>query len=422
MNIPGKDHLTYLANIIAIARADQKIQKVEDTAIDEIRVQIGAKKSDVNAAYKLVEREYHRAVPVDGFAFQVMNLSDMLYVAMIDGDWNPAEEEIIRGFQKQIGVTDEQLDKLMLEAVQRSQAAQATISCPNCKTALNAGARFCSACGAAVAAVGSGATQMDMEIPPEGYVIEFCESTAAGFPAALEFAKASKGFQSCIRSKKTWYQASWPESEFTEVLKLANFLTGMRNRRCYQVGQARSWEEMFGCAWCVRERESAYRPIEYCFGKEESRLNPWGCKQARMDWAEWAPWMSYGSFSKSLMGFGPYEWTFDKERIRHELETNLFRFRNCPNLNFEFVEAIVEFLPTTVKVEGSDDWTYSRSYDERPGAILVREVNKTNDYTWSSEYYADGIRPKGFRVFVEVLTKAAAKVRRTDITPQLLTD
>lgn len=421
MNIPGKDHIVYLANLIAIGCADGKAEKIEDSAIDEIRVRIGAKKSDINSAYKLAAKGNYQVSIVNGFSFQVMNLSDMLYVALIDGDWNRAEEEIIRSVQKQIGVTDEQLDKLMHEAIQRSQTAQATATCPNCNTALSVGAKFCSACGAAVAAVGFGATQVDMEIPSEGYVIEFCESTAAGFPTALEFAKTSEGFQSCVRSKKTWYQASWPDSKFTEVLKLANLLTSMRNRRCYHVGRARSWDEMFGCAWCVRERELAYRPIEYCFGKEQNRINPWGCKQARMDWSDWAPWMSYGSFSKSLIGFGPYEWIFDKERIRHELETNLFRFRSCPHLNLAFAEAVVDLLPTPVKVDGSDDWTYSRTYDESPGAIVVRETNKSEGYTWSSEFYADGVRPKGFRVFVEVLTKAAAKVGRTDITPQLLT-
>lgn len=420
MDMSEQDCAQYLANIIGVARADQKIVGKEQSIIDEVRVRIGAKKSVLNAGQKLIDSGNYQIAPIGGFASQVMNLADMLYVAAIDGDFDHREEAIIRDFRQQIGITDDQLARLIRDAINKVQLSTGTASCPNCNAAISVDARFCASCGAAIAAMDKSAAQTDMQIRSDGYVIEFCESTAGGFPAALEFAKTSPAFQSCVRVRKTWYQAAWPNSQFAEVLKLANYLGGMRNRRCFQDGQERPWDEMFGCAWCVRSRETAYRPIEYCFGKDENRLNNWGCRQARMDWAEWAPWMSYGSFKKSLMGLGPYEWTFDKKRIRHELETALFRFRNCPYLNFEFIEATLEFLPDTVRVESSDDWTYSRTYDQKPGSILVREETHSGGLMWSSEYYADGVRPKGFRVFVDILTKAAEKTRRADVAPQAL--
>jgi len=83
-----------------------------------------------------------------------------------------------------------------------------------------------------------------------------------------------------------------------EVIKLAGLLSGLKNKKCYLDGEELDWDTLFGFVWCAGEREKAYRPIEYCFGKASKQLNPWGCIQAHMDWTEWANWFSYGRFEK----------------------------------------------------------------------------------------------------------------------------
>ena len=118
----------------------------------------------------------------------------------------------------------------------------------------------------------------------------------------------------------------------------AFILTGKRNRG----------GDVFGFTWCAAQRASAYRPIEYCFGKEENRLNPWGCKQARADWTEWSDWFCFGNWEKSGLLGKKVQWRFDKERIHHELATSLYRFRHCPHLKTKFIEAALKHLPEIV--------------------------------------------------------------------------
>jgi hypothetical protein len=133
-----------------------------------------------------------------------------------------------------------------------------------------------------------------------------------------------------------------------------------------------------------------------------------------MDWTGWAPWLSYGKFIPGRV------WEFDKARIRHELETNLYRFRHCPHLRFDFIDAVIKAIPDTVKVEGSMDWEFSRGYEQTPGSLKIVEKNDAFGFTTVREYYADGVRPKGVKALEKILRQALSEVRRQDITPGLL--
>jgi hypothetical protein len=193
-------------------------------------------------------------------------------------------------------------------------------------------------------------------------------------------------------------------------MALVEALSGMRNRRVYFDGVEKQWDEVFGFAWCAAQRATAYRPVEYCFGKEENRINPWGCKQAQMDWTGWAGWFSYGRWEKVGFIGKKVQWRFDKERIRHELATNLFRFRFCPYLRKELAEAVLRHLPDTVLPESDANWQYNRQYEEVPGAIKVVEEERSDGFLYKNEFWSDGVRPKGLRVLADILSKALADI------------
>ncbi|MFQ5913117.1 MAG: zinc ribbon domain-containing protein, partial [Nitrospinota bacterium] len=245
---------------------------------------------------------------------------------------------------------------------------------------------------------------------------EFAESTAASFPKALELAKATDGFQSCQKNKKTWYLATYPSGDLKESMPLVESLSGIRNRRVYIDGQEKPWDEVFGFAWCAAQRATAYRPVEYCFGKDENRLNPWGCKQARMDWTEWADWFCYGQWEKAGIFGGKALWRFDKERIRHELATNLFRYRFCPHLRTELSETILKHLPDAVSPDSDPNWGYHRQYEQVPGAIKVVEKETSRGFTYKNEFWADGVQPKGLRALADVLAKAFQELGGSSIS------
>lgn len=107
---------------------------------------------------------------------------------------------------------------------------------------------------------------------------------------------------------------------------------------------------------------------------------------------------------------------FDKQRIQHELATALYRFRFCPHMRPAMIEAVLRNLPEKVEVTSNGHWKYSRCYEEAPGAIKVIEKQGSGDFTYTSEYYSDGVRPVGLTVFNDILNKAIRESQCSDLS------
>lgn len=411
-----QEQLAYLANVICVSHADSSLSPKETAAIEEVRAAIGAKKPTLIAAKKAMQSGEYIPVKVGSFATQVSNAADMLYLAFVDGELDATERSMVTAFCKKVGLTQEQLNVMAKEAIARSDRTQLKELCPACNAELVLNSKFCPSCGKPVATEEAISEITDFQIPGEGYAIEFCESTAASFPDALKQAKESPAFASLVRNKKTWYFASWSSNSFEAVCRLAQVLGGIRNRKVYRNGKTEAWDELFGFISCAEERSIAYRPAEYCFGKDDNKLNPWGCKQAQMDWTDWSRWFSYGKFAKTGVLKSKYVWIFDKERIRHELMTNLHRYRYCPFIRMRLVDGILRYLPEQVDATSDKNWTYSRSYDESPGSIKIVEVKKEEGFTYKDEYFADGVRPKGLGVLKDMLTASFKDSQVSDVT------
>jgi len=418
MVLTEQDQVTYLANVIVVAHADSAISAKETAAIDEIRTAIGAKKATLNAALKAVQSGSYCPIKTGAFAVQVSNVADMLYMCFVDGELETTEKSVLTDFCRKVGLTQDQLNLMAKEAIARSDQTKLTIMCPTCSAEVGGDAKFCPKCGKAVSKTDPEPVQVAFQVPNTGYAIEFCESTAAGFPAALNNAKTAPSFTSITRNKKTWYLAGWPDESFEKVSQLAQLLGGIRNRKAYHTGKEVPWDELFGFAWCASERSSAYRPVEYCFGKNENHVNPWGCKQVQMDWTDWSRWFSYGQFRRTGILKGSNVWVFDKERIRHEVMTHLHRYRYCPHLRTGLVEAILRALPDQVEITANSPWKYSRSFEEVPGSIKIIEMEKDGGVEYKTEYHADGVRPKGLGSLEQVLKKAFADAGVTDVTAE----
>lgn len=392
----------FLANIAVVAYADGTLSASELGQLEAIRKEFKFKKSDYNSAIRLVQDGEYKLTPIGSFADQVKNLELILRVAYADDDLDKAESTLILKFCKLIGIHQDQLNRLRREVL--SSLKQQGKVCPSCGTESNSDSRFCPKCGASLSTADQD-VKVQLEIPKSGIAIEFAESTSASFPKALDIAKATEGYQTCMKGKKKWHLAFYPSGQIAEALPLAESLSYLRNRCVYIDGEEKQWDEIFGFAWCVSQRATAYRPVEYCFGKDENRLNPWGCKQSSMEWSEWANWFSYGKWDKTGLIGKKLQWKFDKKRIRHELETNLYRYRYCPFFKTKLSEAVLKHFPEIV-VPGSDpNWEFHYQYEETPGAVKVNP-KKSDSFVSSNELWADGVRPKGLVVFFNILTNA----------------
>jgi ribosomal protein L40E len=289
------EEVTLMANIIQVAHADGKLSGAEQALIEKARKELGIKKGDLTAAQKLIDSGSYVMKPVGSFSTQVRNLEYALRVAYTDGDLGALENDMITAFSAAIGLSQEQLERIKSEAI--TQASTADLWCTSCAAENPPDSQFCSKCGNALSVVKQ-EVQVKYEIPRSGITIEFAESTGASFPKALELAKKASDFQQCIKNKKAWFMANFASERITDATPLAEALSGLRNRSLFINGEEQQWDEVFAFIWCSSQRDLAYRPVEYCFGKDENRINPWGCKQARMEWTDWANWFCYGQWEK----------------------------------------------------------------------------------------------------------------------------
>ena len=417
MYLSEDDPTTYLANAIFVANADGGISPKLAGALQEIRVSLGLTKAAYELAAKRALSGAYTLKVVSTFAGQISNIADMLYLSSIDNVVSATKIDLIYKFSKSTGLSDEQVRTLTKDAINRRDLRSASEICPACHSQMNSDSRFCPKCGFALA----NANSSEFEIPAEGYAIEFCDSTSASFPSALSAAQKAHSFSSCQRNKKTWYLACWPEDEFREVIHVAGYLNWLKNKKCYLNKNELDWSELFGFVWCFGERDKAYRPDEYCFGKANNQLNPWGCIQAHMEWTVWARWFSYGRFEKQGLFHSTQVWIFDKDRIKHELMTQLQRFRYCPNLRMHLIEAVLKEFPDRVQVADEGPWRYNRANEETSGSIKVVELRKSSDYEFRNEYFADGVRPRGTQTLSEILARAFVAAGITDLQLSAIT-
>lgn len=404
----------YLANIIAVVRTDNVLSPKEERALADIKAELKVKKSDANKAEKLAYEPGFKPKVVGRYSEKIRNIEDMLYVAMSDATLDPSEKSLILDVAKDAGLQQPQVNVIIHEAKSRVRSMSAV--CPSCGSEVPGGSKFCPECGTsfseAVEVVG---TILEFDYPPNYISIEFAESTAASFPEALEAANKAPDFQSCDRNKKKWYLASWPKDRLPDSLALAGALSGIKNRKVLVDGKVEPWNDVFGFLWCFRERERAYRPVEYCFGIDDKCLNLWGCKRVGMNWTGYNnDWLSYGKYTNQTV-FG-----FDKKRIRHELESKLYDVRFCPALRLPLVDAIFELFPERVTISERSGWTYAESYQATPTSVKVTVRQATSYGEYASEFYSDRVKPVGFTVAIELLKEGLQRCRMPDVNLRLL--
>lgn len=405
--LDNEQKVRYLMNVIGLARSDNALSPKESDAIDLIQTTIGARKTELNKAYKMVEGENFSPEVIGAWSDQIKNLEHIIYVALIDGSIHANEKSYILSFAKQVRLSQDQLN-LIISDVKRFIASNTKdVKCPSCGAGFTASAKFCPDCGSNIVAMeASQSVSVSYDIPASGVTIEFAESSAANFGMAMKAMRSAPINGECTRAKKQWYMACWPKQKIADAFELINNLKGMRNRSVYVDGEERQWNDVFDFVYCANARKAAYRPNEYCFGIDEKRLNIWGCRKAGMDWNEWASWFGYGQYAKSGMLDRTVIFAFDKTRIRHEIELSLHSCQLCPHLRFDLIESVLKEFPEQVTPSQAGEWRYKRDFNENPGAIAVKETSRRGGMTFSDEYYSSGVAPSSVYVGLAILKRA----------------
>jgi rubrerythrin len=141
----------YLANIIKMAQTDGKMNAMSQGSLKAVCKKLQVDKKILKEAAGMVSRGGYRLMPVGRFSDKVMNLEDVLYVALVDGEFSEDEREEIQGFVDKIQVTEQQVQIILTETKMKLDIQMAVSECSQCGTTLPPGARSCPTCNAPLA-------------------------------------------------------------------------------------------------------------------------------------------------------------------------------------------------------------------------------------------------------------------------------
>lgn len=245
--------------------------------------------------------------------------------------------------------------------------------------------------------------ESDIEPAPiNGITIEFPYSSSSLFEFALKAAMEFKTFKKFRDNKNAIYRVTVNEDEIYKLDELLENLKGWRKRTVYVNGEKVTWESVFSYNWCYQKQKSSFKPTLYCFGYENDwEFNLWGCVRANMPFNEHSQWFTYG---KWLNKEG--DWEFDKERIKFELERNLFQFRYCPSVNIDLIKDIVIALPDVVNPNKNKNWKFVESYGE-DGQGLVLTMTR---YGFQEKVTLKGVCPNGKGYIKEIMNRMKLKL------------
>lgn len=135
----------------------------------------------------------------------------------------------------------------------------------------------------------------------------------------------------------------------------------------YVDGEKVPWDSVFSFIWCFEKRKSSFKPDLYCFGYEDEwQINIWGCIRSDLPFTENANWCEWGQW-KNKRG----DWEFDKDRIRHELQKNLYPYRYCPVIQLDLAQESLAALPDKVNPNRDKNWKFIESWGDETGGLAV---------------------------------------------------
>ena len=57
------------------------------------------------------------------------------------------------------------------------------------------------------------------------------------------------------------------------------------------------------------------------------------------------------------------------------------------------------------------DWDYHQNYTEVPGALKVVQTERNSGISFTNEFWADGVKPKGLKALSEILINAFVEMK-----------
>jgi hypothetical protein len=249
------------------------------------------------------------------------------------------------------------------------------LKCDKCGGAVPEGSAFCPHCADPIteldSAVHSIATDSIAQVE-----ISFGQSSSASFEPALAMCRRLPTYMTTGEGAAVRHSIKLPITEIELLIKLYELVGSWKSSRMLINGQAATKSALvYHGAGCYREQLKAFDRRMFCYGEKEFDLNIWGCKRLGMSLL-WGEWLKFGRMDRQGV------WTFDKNRIKHDLELAIHEVALCPVLNKKQVLDTLERLPDMVDARVDKHWQYWTEYQDtkdggyREVAVGVRPLLK----------------------------------------------
>jgi tellurite resistance protein len=113
--------LAHFRNLISLSAADGKIEELERVALAKIAYEHGIPLDRLNVMLDRAH-EYKYLIPQDS-SEKEKQLDDMIQLALIDGDFSPAERELINTVSEKLGFSQPALEKMIDTVVSANRAS-----------------------------------------------------------------------------------------------------------------------------------------------------------------------------------------------------------------------------------------------------------------------------------------------------------
>lgn len=220
------------------------------------------------------------------------------------------------------------------------------------------------------------------------FVIKFGKSSSQNYPYAVELASRYDTYEKKGDGKNLVHIVSFSPEQLNDFFELYDLVGRWKSCSIYIDGELVPPSKL-SFLWCYRERIKAYDQKAYCYGRDDGHSgndNDFGCRHSRVDLYGWHGLKGYGEMDRR----GVFH--VNKDKLRHDVLTNLESYQLCPAFNMETVIKGIDQIPDAIDPRKERDWEYVTDYeDDKVIAVAVRKKEKKRGVVLSKHDYESKI-------------------------------
>lgn len=355
---PAADKTAYLANVMAIARANGFVSPAEQRVFQAVAARIGANTAEIAEALKRVDGRDFRLKVMSDPPSRLSNLEDMLMMGLADGKLDESESGPLEQLAMELKFTQVDVD-MALKRAQLKLSKLATIASPPIAAPADVSPDR-RARTARTAATTSRPHQQPQRIR---------ETVRRTTPRRQVEHVLTPMLTAPWQTKTASVAQVVMPSEDAPLLdpSLATATEGRDGGllSAMPVADRLADEEPLSLRdACMQTCAETGDPGTYCHGLNTGDPNVWGCRLAEMALTTGADWLACGRFRDGRT------FVFDRDEIAKLLEERLAIAAGCPYLHLDQVTDALAAFPS--KAMPGPRWTYRRATTPDSGVEIVQ--------------------------------------------------